>query len=83
MGIVYKARDGTRAGVALKILAWPGRKPERVKRFAAKHGTLPGSTMKTSSPYEFGEYQDLHFLALEYVEGWICKSTSPNRVFEF
>jgi serine/threonine protein kinase len=72
MGVVYKARDEELGRpVALKILARAlSDKPERVDRFRreARHAArLHHENIVTI--YEFGAFQDLHFLALEYVDG--------------
>ena len=72
MGVVYKARDEELGRiVALKILTRDlAGKPERVERFKreARHAArLHHENIVTI--YEFGEFQDLHYLALEYVEG--------------
>jgi serine/threonine protein kinase len=72
MGAVYKARDEELGRlVALKILVRAlADKPERVDRFRreARHAArLQHENIVTI--YEFGEFEDLHFLALEYVDG--------------
>lgn len=72
MGAVYKARDEELGRiVALKILVRDlANKPERVDRFRkeARHAArLNHENIVTI--YEFGEFEDLQFLALEYVDG--------------
>ncbi len=72
MGVVYKARDEELGRVvALKILARDlANSPERVERFRreARHAArLHHENIVTI--YEFGEFKDLQYLALEYVDG--------------
>jgi serine/threonine protein kinase len=72
MGAVYKAQDEELGRiVALKILVRDlAIKPERVDRFRkeARHAArLNHENIVTI--YEFGEFEDLQYLALEYVDG--------------
>src|SRR5262245_55897607 len=72
MGAVYRARD-TENGreVAIKVMsAEMAQKPamvERFKREARSAGKLDHENIV--SIYESGEYNGLHFLAMEYVDG--------------
>ena len=72
MGAVYKAQDEELGRiVALKILVRDlAIKPERVDRFRkeARHAArLNHENIVTI--YEFGEFEDLQYLALEFVDG--------------
>jgi serine/threonine protein kinase len=81
MGVVYKAHDEELDRVvALKILARDlSNQPARVERFRreARHAArLHHENIVTI--YEFGEHEDLQFLALEFVDGvdllqYICQ----------
>jgi serine/threonine protein kinase len=81
MGVVYKAHDEELGRVvALKILARDlSNQPIRVERFRreARHAArLHHENIVTI--YEFGEFEDLQYLALEFVDGvdllqYICQ----------
>src|SRR5258708_14755364 len=72
MGAVYKARDEELGRiVALKILIRDlAIRPERVDRFRkeARHAARLNHE-NIVRIYEFGEFEDLQYLALEYVDG--------------
>ena len=72
MGVVYKAQDEELGRiVALKILARDlSNQPARVERFRreARHAArLHHENIVTI--YEFGEFEDMQYLALEFVDG--------------